>query len=221
MQEIEDGIEVTIHDDFDRGIKAICQKHVGKKCPYCKDEDMRTRTAYFFSVWDHESKEVKLFEGYANNFNPLPSLVANYETFETLMDRDYMIQRDGSGTNTRYSVVSLDKVRFKNTKAKPFTKKKALEILDKAYPVNEDDLPNGRDDDDDDDDMENENDTWGEDEDEEMDYDEMDPKELYLECKERGIKVAPKKKKSYYIQKLEEYDEEDYEEEDEDEEDDW
>ena len=53
-----------------------------------------------------------------------------------------------------------------------------------------------------------------------MDYSEMSAKELYDLCKERGIKVAPKKPAKYYINQLEEWDaaQEDWgEEEDEDE----
>lgn len=217
LQEIEDGMEVTIHDHFDRGIKALCQKHIGKTCPYCNDEDMRTRQAYIYSAFDYENKEVKLFEGYANNFNALPSLVAMYESYGTLQDRDYVIQREGSGTNTRYSVIPMDKVKFKNKNAKPYTSKKVLDILSKAYAPNDEDILDDdeelEDDDDleiEDDDMEEEDDMdWDDDEDDDTpDYEAMKPQELYRECISRGLKVKKKQKKAYYIEKLEEDDEE-------------
>lgn len=214
LQNIEDGIEVTIHDSFQRGINALCQKHLGKKCPYCGDEDLRTRSAYVYNVWDVENKEVKLFVGFANSFNPLPSLVAMYENYGTLLDRDYVIQRDGSGQNTKYSVIPMDKVKFKNDKAKPYSEKKMLEILAKAYPV--------------DDDVEDQtDDVENNDDEEELDYEEMGVKELFKLCKERGIKAKPKQKKKYYIELLEEWDaenedddEEDWDEDDNDEEED-
>lgn len=224
LTNVEDAIKIKMHDSFDKGINAICQKILGKKCPYCKDDSIRTRDAYVFSVWDPDSKEVKIFVGYANNFNPLPNLVAMYETYGTLLDRDYVLQRDGGGTNTRYSVVPMDKVKFKNTKAKPYTKKKLIEILDKAYPVGDDDSDDD-DYEDDDDELENEDDTYDEDDDDldddEMDYKEMSAKELYMECVERGIKAKKKQKNKYYIKLLEKYDEENDEDEDDDEEDDW
>ena len=48
---------------------------------------------------------------------------------------------------------------------------------------------------------------WGDDEDDEApDYSEMSAQELFKLCKERDIKVAPKKPAKYYIQQLEEYD---------------
>ena len=221
LTNVEDAIKIKMHDSYDRGINAICQKLVGKKCPYCKDDSLRTRDAYVFSVWDPDSKEVKIFVGYANNFSPLPNLVAMYETYGTLLDRDYVLQRDGGGTNSRYSVVPMDKVKFKNTKAKPYTKKKLIEILDKAYPVGDDDSDDDYEDDDDE--MENEDDVLedDDDDDDDMDYEEMSPKELYMECVERGIKAKKKQKNKYYIKLLEKYDEENDEDEDDDEEDDW
>lgn len=217
LQEIEDGLEVTIHDSFDQGIKALCQKHVGKTCPYCEREGIRTRQAFIYSIFDHEAKEVKLFEGYANNFNPLPSLVAMYESYGTLTDRDYVINREGTGTNTRYSVVPMDKVKFKNKNAKPYAKKKTLEILSKAYPVDEDDIIDDDDDieddveDIDDEDLEDE---WEDEDEEENEYEDMKPQELYRECLSRGLKVKKKMKKSYYIDKLMEDDLEDEEDDD-------
>ena len=46
-----------------------------------------------------------------------------------------------------------------------------------------------------------------EDEADEVDYESMNVKELYKFCKSRGIDAAPKKSQKYYINLLEEYDE--------------
>lgn len=224
LQDVEDGIEVTIHDSFDRGINAICRGHFDEECPYCNDESLRTRSAYAYSVWDEEAKEVKVFLGYANSFNPLPQLIGMYEAYGNITDRDYVLSRNGKGTNTTYGVVPMDKVKFKNKKAKPFSEDKLLELLGKAYPVNDDDQvanKNGKkktkrkqEEPEEEDEEEDEN-----------DYESMSPKELYVECKERGLKAKPKQKAKYYIDMLLEDDakgnDEDWEEDEEDEEDEW
>ena len=51
----------------------------------------------------------------------------------------------------------------------------------------------------------------------------MSAKELYKLCKERDIKVAPKKPAKYYIDQLEEYDaaQEDWEDEEVEDNDEW
>lgn len=207
LTDIENAMEVTIHDSYDRGINAICQEHFGEKCPYCDEENIRTRQAYVFSAFDYDSKEVKLFVGYANNFNPLPQLVGMYEAYGSLIDRDYVIGREGKQTNTKYTVVPMDKVKFKNSKAKEYSKQKLLDILNKAYPVNEEDVigkkskKKAKVEDEDDEDLE--------DEDNVKEYDGLTPKELYIECKERGLKAKPKQKAAYYIEMLEEDDKKD------------
>lgn len=236
LHEVESGLEVTIHDSFDKGINALCLTHLGEDCPYCEDGDgIRTRQAYVWSVWDVDDKEVKLFVGYANNFNPLPALISMYESYGTLIDRDYVISREGTQTNTRYGVVPMDKVRFKNTKAKPYTEEKVIDILSKAYPANDDTedeeekpakkktagkkkppvkrKPDPEPEEDEDDDIE------------ENEYDAMSPRELYVECIERGLKAKKKQKKEYYIDMLVEDDEKTEDgwddEEDEDEDGEW
>lgn len=246
LKDVEQGIELTIHDSFENNVKAICLEHLGSECPHCGDDSLRTRTAYFWPVWDQDAKEVKLFEGYPNNFNPLSALVSMYETYGTLLDRDYVISRNGTSTNTSYGVVPMDKVKFKNPKAKPFTEKEVLKILAKAYPV-------GDDADDEEDeapkkgkkkapkkeepkkkrkpDPEPEEDYEDDYDDEETtEYEDMSPRDLYRECVERGLEVEKKKKAAYYIAILEEDDEEQEDEdwdededydEDEDEEDEW
>lgn len=241
LQEIEDGQEVVMHDSFDRGINVICRHSLGEdECDYCDDETLRTRPSYVWSVWDHDAKEVKLFMGFANNFSPLPSVIAMYESYGTIMDRDYVIQQDGSGTNKRFGVVPMDKAKFKNTKAKAYSAKKLLEILDKAFPSD------ATEDDDEDDKPtkgkkkgknkhgntpgtkskskkkkveEPEEEEW--DEEEENEYSDMSLKELYSECIDRDLKAKKKQDKDYYIDLLladDLDDEEDEDEEDDDEE---
>lgn len=246
LTDMDDGMEVTFHDSYEAGVNVPCQELFGRNCPYCDDDSIRTRSQYIWSVWDYDAKEVKLFMFPVNNCSPIPALMAMYENYGTICDRDYVISVSGKQTNKTYSVVPMDKVKFRNEKAKPLAEKTILKMLDKAWPCDssdddedEDEVPKKRppkssgkakkprrlepkeeEDEDDYDDGED----WGEDEDDEeeqIDYSELSPKELYNLCKERKIKVAPKKPAKYYINQLEEYDaaHEDWGEDEDD--DDW
>lgn len=243
LTDMDDGMEVTFHDSFEAGINVPCQEHLGKNCPYCDDENLRTRSQYIWSVWDYEAKEVKLFMFAVNNCSPIPALMAMYENYGTITDRDYVISVSGKQQNKTFSVVPMDKVKFRNEKAKPFAEKAILKMLDKAFPCDdmededEDETPKKRaqkslgkksnkkskveDDDEDDDYDEIPDDEWGAEDEDEIDYSEMSAQELYKLCKERDIKVAPKKPVKYYINQLEEYDAAQDDWGDEDDEDEW
>lgn len=190
LDDMEDGLEIPFHDSFERGINVPCREVYGKSCPYCEDEDLRTRSQYIWNVYNYDAKEVQLFMYPVNSFSPIPALVAMHENYGTLTDRDYVISRTGKQTNTSYSVVPMDKVKFRNDKAKPYSKNQILKMIQKAYPEDTDE---------DEDDIE-EN-TSGD------TYSDMTAKELYKLCIERGIEVEKKKKEKYYINLLREYDE--------------
>ena len=243
LTDMDDGMEVTFHDSFEAGINVPCQELFGKDCPYCDDDSLRTRSQYIWSVWNYETKEVQLFMFPVNNCSPIPALMAMYENYGTITDRDYVISVSGKMQNKTFSVVPMDKVKFRNENAKAYSEKSILKMLDKAFPCDatdddedEDEAPKKRapkstskkaskkkieeDDDDDDYDAEEE---WEDDEveDDSIDYSEMSAKELYKLCKERNIEVKPKKPEKYYITLLEELDaaQEDWGDEDDD--DDW
>lgn len=238
LTDMDDGMEVTFHDSFEAGINVPCQELFGKDCPYCDEEGLRTRSQYIWSVYNYETKEVQLFMYPVNNCSPIPALMAMYENYGTITDRDYVISVSGKQQNKTFSVVPMDKVKFRNAKVKPFSEQAILKMLDKAYPADADE------DEDEDDDKPvkksksskskpntkkakpepEEDEDWEDEEEEELDYSEMSPKELYQLCKERDIDVAPKKPAKYYINQLEEYDaaQEDWEDDDsEDDEEDW
>lgn len=237
LSDMEDGLEVPFHDSYQMGINVPCQEEFGRDCEYCEMEGLRTRMMYIWSVYDYESKEVKLLMYAANGCSPVPALASFYESYGTLTDRDYEIKRVGKGTNTTYNVVPLDVMRFKNKKVKPLSEQAILKCIDKAYPAD-----NSEDLEEDEDERpakkktnktnkksplkgkmnEPEEEDW--DEEETEDYDSMSARELYNLCKERDIECKPKKAKEYYIDLLEEADdlEEDEEDWDEDEEEeDW
>ena len=225
LNDMDDGMEVTFHDSFSESINVPCQERFGRSCPYCDDENLRTRSQYIWSVYNYETKEVQLFMFPVNNCSPIPALMAMYENYGTIIDRDYVISVSGKHQNKTFSVVPMDKVKFRNDKVKPYSEKAILKMLDKDFPCDEAD-----DEDDDDEDEvpkkrptksidakkenknepEEENDDyededWSNDEDA-VDYSDMSPKELYDLCKEREIKVPPKKPAKFYINQLEEYD---------------
>lgn len=134
LQDMDEGLKVLFHDSYAAGINIPCQEVLGRDCGHCDNEDLRHRDMYMWSVWDYESKEVKILISAVNNCSPIPSLVAMYDTYGTLTDRDYVITKQGTGTTATFSVVPMDKVKFKNKDAKAFSESKTLSLLDKAYP---------------------------------------------------------------------------------------
>lgn len=236
LNDLEEGMEVPFHDSFQMGINVPCQEVFGRTCEYCDMEELRTRNMYIWSVYDYEAKEVKLLMVAVNQCSPVPGLTANYEQYGTLTDRDYVIQQIGSGQGKSFSVIGLDKSKFRNTKAKPLSESAILKYLDKAYPAD-----NNEDMDEDEEERprrnkasrtkgtkggekkkppmnepEDDGDDWedlAEDEEEGMGYEEMSAVELYKLCKEKGIECKPRKAKEYYIDLLdseEENDEDDW-----------
>lgn len=235
LQDMDDGFEFTFHDSYEKGINVLCQEHLDRDCEYCSDDDLRTRSLYCWSVWDYEAKEVRLFLYAVNNCSPIGALMAMYETYGTITDRDFVISVSGKQQNKTFSVVPMDKEVFRNKKAKALSEEAVLDILDKAYPDenrddDEDDAPKKKpaaksskakpkakpepEEDDDEDDI-------VDDEDEVIDYSEMSAKELYKLCKDRDIEVEPKKPEKYYIRLLEEYDDAQNDWGEDEDEDDW
>lgn len=239
LTDLEDGMEIPFHDSFEKGINVPCQELYGKDCEYCEDESLRTRSLFAWSVYDYETKEVKILMQAVNSCTAVPMFAALYETYGTLLDRDMIVTRSGKAQNTVYTVVAADKSKFRNERAKALSEKSLLKYLAQAYPAE-----GAEDDDDDDDDdggyvdskpkkkpvnskgkvkPEPEDDDWEDDDSETVDYSELSAKELYKLCKERDLEVLPKKSEKYYIKQLEEYDkaQDDWGDGDDDEDDDW
>lgn len=239
LQDMDEGMEITFHDSYELGINVPCQELFDRECPYCGDESLRTRSQYVWSVYNYEANEVQLFMYPVNNCTPIPAIMAMYENYGTLTDRDYVISVTGKAQNKTYSVVPMDKVKFRNAKAKPYSNKAVLQMIDKAYPCeeaeDEEEAPKRKkkrtakkpvkkviEEPEEENDYDGEED-WGEES--ENDYSSMTPIKLYKLCKEREIEAEKKKPAKYYINLLEEYDnaQEDWgdAEDDEDSEDEW
>lgn len=212
LQDLEDGLKILFHDSYAKGIYSPCQKYYDRECKYCDEEDIRNRDNFAWSVWDHEAKEVKILMAPVNSFTAIPQLIAMYETYGTLTDRDYVITKTGTGQGSSFSVVPMDKSKFVNTKAKPYTKAKLLDMIDKAFS----DVSEDEDSDDDDKpkssskkkpakaDLADKN-----------AYGEYEARELYQLCLDRDIEAEKKKPKKYYVDLLEQADLENEEDEDE------
>lgn len=231
LTDMEDGVEVVWHDSYKEHINVPCQETFGRECKYCEEDELRTRNMYFWSVYDYESKSVKILMASVNQCSPIPALVAMYEEYGTLTDRDFVIKQIGSGTGKSFSIIPQDKAKFR-AGAKPLSESAILKQIDKAYPDTEaedeedeeyEEKPkrnkkssekktsNKKQEEDEEDDIdlnepEDEEEEWGE---EEQDYENMKPQELYKLCKERGISCKSKKSKEYYIDLLESEDEAD------------
>ena len=228
--DFDEGMEVTWHDSYKNAINTPCLELFGKDCKYCGNSDLRTRNQYIWSVWDYDANEVKILLGAVNNCSPIPLLAGFYENYGTMLDRDYIIEQKGSGTNKTFSVVPCDKVKFTNKKAAPLSESAIKNILKKAYIDSDEDSDDDEDDfkktkksskskakdDDEDDEI-----PWSTpNDDDKEDYSSMSAKELYKLCKKRKLDVDQKMKEKYYIAKLKEADKAKDEWED-DEDDDW
>lgn len=149
LQDMEDGIQVQYHDKFGE-FSHPCLSYYGKKCPSCKNNEARHVDNYVWSIWNYETKKVELFMFKASKASPIPSLISMYESYGTITDRDYVIQRNGEGFETTYSVVPMDKKKFKGDE-EPYSKKKVLKMLLDIAQLPDDEETDNEDDEDEDD----------------------------------------------------------------------
>lgn len=218
LTDIEDGIKVQLWSSYKKGIDVIATEDNAEI--YENDEDFKLKTLYGFSVYDIEKDEVLLMLYGANNFTPLPQLSSYYEEFGDWCDRDFVIKCEGSKLNKKYLVMPQAEKKMKS-KVKALTEKQMMDIVNNAYPdEEEEEAPKkskgnkkkaAKEENKKSKSKAKEVDEWDdEDEEEEApDYSEMTAKELYALCKKRDIECQPKKKADYYIELLEEADEDD------------
>lgn len=138
LQDLEEGTQVVFHDKWGE-FNHPCLSYYGKECPNCDNKDARTADNFVWSVWNYESKKVELLMFKANKASPIPALVSMFENYGTIIDRDFVIERKGDGTDTTYSVVPMDRSSFKGS-AQPLSKKKVMVMILEAFPPAEGDL---------------------------------------------------------------------------------
>lgn len=214
LTDADDGQEFVFHDDYRGGIPlTACQETFGRYCPLCEQEGVSKKTNYVWSVWDYEDKEVKAFMFPVNRCSPVSQIINFWETYGTLLDRDYVVGVSGRQLDKTYTVAPMDKVKFRNDKAKPFSHNQLVKMIEKAYPY--DDGVDDGDDDGEDFPMNKpkagkKDDDWGDEEKlpAKEDLESMKPVKLYNMCKERDIEVKARKDADYYVEKLEQWREE-------------
>lgn len=183
LDELEDAIKIPWYSEFDDNIDFPDPSFFGKPDIYKQNgyELNPRNTHYLLQVYVYDLNEVRIFLYKANQCSPLPHIASAAETYDSITDRDYIIKCNGSGTTRTMPVVALDKSKFRQ---KP--KRLSMKVIKEAI-------------------YEWKKDRQGDFE--EFDYTEMSPKELYNLCEEREIEAEPKMKKSYYVNLLEEWDE--------------
>lgn len=199
LQDMDEGYCIKLHSHWDKGVTAVCSEEYSKPCKYCEasetEEGWTTRDNYCWSVWDYDDNEVKLFFFAVTRCTPIPQIVAMYENYGTLTDRDYVITVHGKATSKAFTVIPQDKAKFRNTKAKSYSKGAVLKILAQAFPDTVSHADNNK-----------EEVSSYEDTPNEAAYDSMGAVELYKLCKERKIDAEKRKPKQYYIELLNEFD---------------
>lgn len=203
LAELDDGVECTMHGNFETGLRCVCGKTQGKECKWCGETDRKIVThkqMFAWPIWDYESGSQKVFTHNVSRCSPLEEIIDFFNENKTIMDRDYKIKRKGNAIDTRYRVDPEQKIEFK-TKVKVWTKAEILKKLSEAYPYSttsdsaesKEDVPTT---------------TEDKKEDNTLDYYSMDPKTLFKLCKDREIKIEAKKDEATYIALLEKYDSE-------------
>lgn len=125
--EFGDAVIVKEHDKWGILSPTPCLKHhFEKDCEFCKIVDVRTRDGYCWTVYDYKAKKRKIFKWPATSRSPVAQLIAIYDTYGTLLDRDYVISRRGSRLDTVYSIMPLDKRKLRK-QLKQFSAEKILE----------------------------------------------------------------------------------------------
>lgn len=132
LQELDSGEEFHFHSDFEKKLYGLCKDpEDSENCELCNAE-IPKKPEYCWSVWDYDSSEVKIFKCKVTSQSAAPALISMFDEFGTIMDRDYKIKKIGKGQNSSFSVIPLEKEKFR-TKATPFDRDEMLDIFTKAY----------------------------------------------------------------------------------------
>ena len=133
LQELDTGNVFEFHNDWNAGILELCKDPEDhENCRLC-EQGIKIYENFVWSVWDYDANAVRLIVFKANGVSPIPAFIEMYEEFGTIMDRDYKVKKVGQGQGSSFVVTPLDKERFSNKKAKPYTREQVKDILDKAY----------------------------------------------------------------------------------------
>lgn len=139
LQELDTGFNFSFHSDFNAKVFALCKDQENHEdCDMCSD-GIALLDYFAWSVWDYDANAVRILNFKATGVSPVPALIEMFEEFGTITDRDYKIKKVGKGTGGSFVVTPLDKTRFRDKKAKPYSKKQMEEIFNKAFSADETD----------------------------------------------------------------------------------
>lgn len=199
--DLEKGITIPWHSKWE-GSRAVvdspCLSQYGKDCPFCGVEDVKLRERFAWTIYDYESKEAQIFLFYANRNSPITHLAASYDEWGTVCDRDLTIARNGTGTDTTYTIIAGTPSKFRFA-VNPFSVAKILDMTWKAFGTGKlDEYPDEGSEDSDEEDYEEEDETEDdsdEEEEAEEDYEDDDDEEEEVELpRKRAVKAVPAKK---------------------------
>jgi len=136
IDDFEDAIQIRWHDKYEDEIDTPCLEYYNLPCPYCEsnDSDLRTRDQFAWTIYNYDQEAKQIFLFAANNYTPVSDLVGLYESYGTLLDRDYTISRTGTGFDTNYQVIPMDKSKFK-VDAEKYTKKEIFKKFKNIYSI--------------------------------------------------------------------------------------
>lgn len=212
LTDMEEAVELRFHSKWQK-YNHLCLSYLGKDCPHCDEEEEggNAYDMYAFTIWNYESKKREVFMYKATRNSPIFQLISMNEEFGTITDRDYIIQKQGEGVNTIYTVVPIEKKQFRGEEQQ-FSRKKIIALVAAAFPYESDDLE-------DDSDEEEDSPPWkdqkksNKQEKKSKKYEEEDDEEDFDEDEEEEEEPVKKKKQKQSSKKK--YDEEDEDDDDE------
>jgi hypothetical protein len=135
-QDLEQGITIPWHSKWEGNRSVVdspCLEAYGKGCPFCGVEDVRIRDRFAWTIYDYEQKQRQIFLFYANRNSPIPHLASVYEEYNTLTDRDLVIQKTGEGTDGVFTVLPGSPSKFRVEGIRPWSVAKILDMVWKAF----------------------------------------------------------------------------------------
>ena len=133
--EFDEGMKIVWHNSYEGGVDTPCLEYYNMDCPHCavtKEDGMRTREYYAWTVYDYDKQKQRiLMYAVSDAYTPIMAILAIYDEFGTVLDRDLIIKRTGKKLNTNYTVINGDKSR--SPRGKVWTQEQIFAKIKKAY----------------------------------------------------------------------------------------
>lgn len=188
LEDFETGREIPWHRKYNAkqntyDVDTPCLAVYGKDCPFCGSNEVRTQIRYAWQIWNYSGNgndgERQVFVFAANQFSPLPGVIAQQEARGTITEYDFVITKSGEGRTTSYGVATLPDKRFR-VDVRLLSEAKLMQLIWEAFGTGAlDDYPDAdeadeNDEDEDQEDEEDDEDTEDDDDDEDESEDDED-----------------------------------------------